>query len=78
MNNAYGMNLIWSSDSNLGERNKITSAKIESYFKRIDTILEGTNHQLLASGRKTHLVNHHSFNSKIKLYNSTSELLNDL
>jgi DNA-binding transcriptional MerR regulator len=52
--------------------------KIESYFKKIDTILKGTNHQLLASGRKTNLVYNHFFDSNIKLYNSTSELLNDL
>jgi DNA-binding transcriptional MerR regulator len=52
--------------------------KIESYFNKIDTILKGTNHQLLASGRKTNLVYKSSFDSNIKLYNSTSELLNDL
>lgn len=52
--------------------------KIESYFKKIDDILKGTNHKLFAIGRKTQLVNSHSFCSKIKLYNSTSDLLNDL
>ena len=52
--------------------------KIESYFNKIDDILKGTNHELIATGRKTHLVNNTIFNSKIKLYNSNSDLLKDL
>jgi hypothetical protein len=52
--------------------------KIESYFNKIDDILKGTNHVLIATGRKTHLVNNTIFNSKIKLYNSNSDLLKDL
>lgn len=49
--------------------------KIESYFEEIDTILKDKNHQLIAIGRKTSLVNNKQFNSKIELYDSVSELL---
>ena len=49
--------------------------KIESYFNEIDTILKDKNHQLIAIGRKTNLVNNKQFNSKIELYDSVSELL---
>ncbi|WP_405605262.1 MerR family transcriptional regulator [Polaribacter sp. Asnod1-A03] len=52
--------------------------KVEEYFKEIDVILESTNHQLIALGRKTKIVNKDSFKSKISLYNSVSDLLKDL
>ncbi len=52
--------------------------KIESYFKEIDSILKGTNHQLIAIGRKINLVKSSNFKSKIALYNSVSDLLKEL
>lgn len=52
--------------------------KVESYFKEIDTILKGTNHELIAIGRKTQLVENQNFKSKIALYNSVADLLKEL
>jgi methanogenic corrinoid protein MtbC1 len=52
--------------------------KVEEYFKEIDVILKGTNHQLIGIGTKTNLVNNLHFNSNISLYNSVSDLLKEL
>ena len=50
-------------------------AKVEEYFKELDTILNATNHQLIALGRKTKLVEDLNFNSEISIYNSVTDLL---
>ena len=52
--------------------------KVESYFKEIDAYLKDTDHELIAIGPKTNLVNPSSFKAKIKLYNTTSDLLEKL
>ncbi|MCG1036664.1 MerR family transcriptional regulator [Polaribacter sargassicola] len=52
--------------------------KVKEYFNEIESVLEGTNHQLIALGRKTQLINEDNFKSKISLYNSVSDLLKEL
>jgi hypothetical protein len=52
--------------------------KIQEYFSEIDEILKETNHQLIAIGQKSSLVNIQQFKSKIKLYKSVSDLLTEL
>lgn len=49
--------------------------KIEDYFSEIDAMLSNTNHELIAIGRKTTLVEHLEFKSKISLHNRVSDLL---
>ena len=49
--------------------------KINDYFSEIDTILNDTNHQLIAIGRKCSLVKDKVFNSKITLFSSVADLL---
>ena len=49
--------------------------KIEDYFNEISVILKDTNHQFIAVGRKTHLVNKLNLDSKIALHNSVADLL---
>ena len=52
--------------------------KVEGYFEEIDVILKNTNHQLIAIGNKTNLVNDLNFESNIKLFKSVSDLLKEL
>jgi len=52
--------------------------KIQSYFNQIDEILEKTNHELIGIGQKSSLVDLKHLKSKIKLYNSVSDLLKEL
>ena len=52
--------------------------KVKNYFNEIDTILKNTNHELIAIGHKTNLVNTSSFKAKIKLYTTTTDLLKEL
>nr|WP_317131311.1 MerR family transcriptional regulator [Polaribacter sp. IC073] len=49
--------------------------KIEAYFDEIKSILENTNHQMIAVGRKTNLLNTANFSSKITFHASVSDLL---
>ena len=49
--------------------------KIESYFKKINTILEGKNHEFIAIGKRTELLKDIEFSSKINLYSSVPDLL---
>lgn len=49
--------------------------KVEDYFKEIDLILSDTDHQLIAIGRKTEILNDINFKAKITLYNSVTDLL---
>jgi DNA-binding transcriptional MerR regulator len=49
--------------------------KIESYFKKINTILEGKEHQFIAVGKRTELVKDIKFTSKINFYSSVPDLL---
>ena len=49
--------------------------KIEDYFNEISVILKDTNHQFIAVGRKTHLVNKLNLDPKIALHNSVADLL---
>ena len=53
-------------------------AKVDDYFKDIDTALKGSNNQFLATGNKTNLVSNLNFKSNIKLYKSVSDLLKEL
>ncbi|WP_299048468.1 MerR family transcriptional regulator [uncultured Polaribacter sp.] len=52
--------------------------KIEAYFREIDDILENTGHELIAIGRKTSLLEHTDFKSKISLHDRVSDLLKEL
>ncbi|KGL63762.1 MerR family transcriptional regulator [Polaribacter sp. Hel1_85] len=52
--------------------------KIEDYFKQIDVILTGTNHKLIAIGRKVNSIKNKKFNSNIELHNSVEDLLKEL
>jgi len=52
--------------------------KVDKYFKEIDTILKTTNHEFVAIGSKTNLVNPSSFKAKIKLYTTIKDLLEEL
>lgn len=53
--------------------------KLHEYFNEIDTILKGTNHELIAIGRKTTLLPEGiEFSSKITLCNAVQDLLKDL
>jgi DNA-binding transcriptional MerR regulator len=49
--------------------------KIESYFKKINTFLEGKQHQFIAVGKRTELVKDIKFTSKINFYSSIPDLL---
>lgn len=49
--------------------------KVLDYFKKLDSILKDTKHQLIATGRKTQLVKNHHFKATIELYDSVSDLL---
>ena len=51
---------------------------LEDYFNKIDNILKDTNHQLIAIGQKSSIVNTENFKSKIELYTSVSDMLNEL
>ena len=51
---------------------------LEDYFNKIDNILKDTNHQLIAIGQKFSIVNTENFKSKIELYTSVSDMLNEL
>jgi len=51
---------------------------LEAYFNKIDDILKDTNHQLIAIGQKSSLVNTENFKSKIELFTSVSDLLKEL
>lgn len=52
--------------------------KVLSYFNSIDKKITGTQHRLIAFGRKTALVESNKFNSNISLYTSLTELLSSL
>ncbi len=52
--------------------------KIVDYFLKINEELEGTNHELIAIGNKTSLVEDFDFNSKIKLHYSLKAFLESL
>ncbi|WP_198519848.1 MerR family transcriptional regulator [Polaribacter sp. ALD11] len=49
--------------------------KIDDYFSEINSILEGTKHQLIAVGRKTDLLRAANFSSQITFHSSVSDLL---
>lgn len=49
--------------------------KIEEYFKEINEVIKGTQHQFLATGFKTEKVKHLDLDFNIKLFASISELL---
>ena len=51
---------------------------LEVYFNKIDNILKDTDHQLIAIGQKSSLVNTENFKSKIELYKSVSDVLKEL
>jgi len=51
---------------------------LEAYFNKIDNILKDSNHQLIAIGQKSSLVNTENFRSKIELYTSVSDVLKEL
>jgi DNA-binding transcriptional MerR regulator len=53
-------------------------AKVEGYFKEIDSKLKDTKCKLIAIGNKTVLINNLNFDSNIKLYKSVSDLLKEL
>ena len=52
--------------------------KLKTYFDTIDAILEGTNHKLIAIGKKAIMASSFKFISNIKLYDSVYNLLNVL
>ena len=52
--------------------------KLEEYFSEINDILKGTNHELIAIGRKTSLLKEFKFEAKIQLYDTVQNLLKDL
>ena len=52
--------------------------KVASFFNNIDESIKGTKHSLIAFGNKTSLVNQENYNSKINLYQSLSDVLNNL
>jgi DNA-binding transcriptional MerR regulator len=52
--------------------------KMESYFREIDRILEGTDHEFIAIGKRTEKVVNLDLKSNFKFYTSTIDLLNVL
>ncbi|AUS06399.1 MerR family transcriptional regulator [Pseudotamlana carrageenivorans] len=52
--------------------------KVIGYFQEINEILKGTNHQLIATGQKTSLVNDVDFTANITTYPSLLDLLQSL
>ena len=51
--------------------------KLHDYFKEIDDILKGTDHRLIAVGKKAEQVKTLDFNSNISLYPSVIEMLEE-
>lgn len=49
--------------------------KIENYFKEIDEVINNTNNQFIAVGRKVENVKHLKLSNNIQLHNSISDLL---
>lgn len=49
--------------------------KIESYFKEIAEVMQNTNNQFIAVGRKVKKIEHMNLNDNIQLHNSVSDLL---
>ncbi len=52
--------------------------KLIPFFDKIDSLLNTSNHQFIAIGRKTISMKNHNFNSNIKLYTTISDLLKEL
>ena len=52
--------------------------KITDYFNELDTILNKTNHSLIAIGKKAMEFLNHDFQSQISLYPTISELLKEI
>ena len=52
--------------------------KLEDYFNELDTILEGSNHKLIALGNKAIQMTDYNFKSDISLYPSVIDLLENL
>ena len=53
-------------------------SKVKEYFKEADALLNDSEAQFIAIGRKTDLVKNLNFKSNIKLYKSVSDLLKEL
>ncbi|TCP25683.1 DNA-binding transcriptional MerR regulator [Tenacibaculum skagerrakense] len=51
--------------------------KLEDYFSEIDAILKGTDHKLIAMGKKAEEAKNYNFTSNILLYPSVIEMLED-
>lgn len=49
--------------------------KVNSYFEEIDEILKGTDHKLIAIGRRATLINEESYSSNISVFPSLVEYL---
>lgn len=49
--------------------------KVEEYFNIINSILENSNHEMIAVGRKVELLNKDNFSSQITFHSSVSDLL---
>lgn len=49
--------------------------EIEDYFKEIDAVLAGKNHEFIAIGKRTELLKSNTYSSNINFYPSTSNLL---
>jgi len=52
--------------------------KITDYFNELDTILNNSNHSLIAIGKKAMEIINHDFQSQISLYPTISELLKEI
>ena len=51
--------------------------KLQDYFSEIDAILQGTDHKLIAMGKKAEEAKKYKFKSNIQLYPSVIEMLED-
>jgi hypothetical protein len=51
---------------------------IEDYFNELDSILNESNHSLIAVGRKAIEFKSYDFKSKISLYSTISDLLKEI
>ena len=49
--------------------------KIEEYFKSIENMLEQTNHEFIAIGRKTSSIKSRDYKCNISFYDTVTDLL---
>ncbi len=52
--------------------------RIPEYFKEIDAILKGTDHKIMAVGKKATIVSEESFKSNIEIYPSIIDMIDSL